>query len=62
MEQIRNIFLVFQSLAVCVGCFPNLSRVSIVAADQVESVDEKGGQVEGVGYVLETEVLCQSLD
>ena len=58
MEQVRNVFLVFQSLAVCVVCFPTLRCMPIVAADQVESIDEEGGQVEGIGHVLKTEVFC----
>jgi hypothetical protein len=33
-----------------------------VMDDQVESVNEKGGEVEGVGDVLQTNVLRQSLD
>jgi hypothetical protein len=33
-----------------------------VTDDQVESVDEKGGEVEGVGDVLQADVLRQSLD
>lgn len=34
----------------------------IFAIDQIESVDKECGKIEGVGYVFETEVLCQSFD
>jgi hypothetical protein len=62
MEQVGNVFLICQSLAVCVVCFPTLRCMPIVTTDQVESVDEEGRKVEGVGYVLEADVLCQSFD
>ena len=58
IEQVRDVFLVLQSLAVCVVCVPNLRCMSLVATDQVQSIDEEGGQVEGIGHVLETEVFC----
>ena len=62
MQQVGNVFFVLQSLAVCVICSPTLRCMPSVTTDQVESVDEEGGKVKGVGYVLETDVLCQSLD
>jgi hypothetical protein len=34
----------------------------LVTADLVESVDEEGGEVEGVGYVLQTDVFRQCFD
>lgn len=62
MKQIGNVFLVFQSLAVCVVCSPTLRCMSRIMDDKVESVDEKGGEIEGVGYVLQTNVLRQSFN
>ena len=34
----------------------------IVTTDEVESINEEGGEVKDVGYVLETEMLCQGFD
>ena len=58
VEQIGNVFLIFQSLAVRIVCFPALRCTPIVVTDQIESVDEEGAKVEGVGCMLETEALC----
>jgi hypothetical protein len=36
--------------------------MAIVTTERVESVDEEGRKVEGVGYVLDTDVFCESFD
>ena len=40
-------------------CFPTLRCTAVVVTDQIESIDEEGAKVEGVGCVGETDVFYQ---